>query len=158
MGVQECAERRCDVALLRYGAFRQVAARDPVDDQTEFSPDLTLPTEASSAALATLHPFPRTSEPQRLETDSVTLPTLASPRRGAGSYREDLEDHAAAVYEWFGLASLESQRISSSDSIDPFLSRYAVPTDEHIKTKLVRLRWQGLLPTKWIASLWLDTL
>lgn len=54
---------------------------------------------------------------------------------------------------------MESPRIHSDDSIDPFLSRYNVSDAEKaVDAKLVRLRWRGFLPAAWVAELWMKTL
>ena len=59
------------------------------------------------------------------------------------------EEDSIELLEWLGLVALDSPRISSSDSIDPYLSRYSVPTvddDSSPETKeVVSIRWKGFL-------------
>jgi ribonucleases P/MRP protein subunit RPP40 len=70
--------------------------------------------------------------------------------------------HAEEVFEWLGLISLESPRVSVADSMDPFLSRYEVPSlataeeiDSPIRTtNLVKLEWKGLASADFITHLY----
>jgi ribonucleases P/MRP protein subunit RPP40 len=70
--------------------------------------------------------------------------------------------YAEEMYEWLGLVALESPRINVGDKIDPYLSRYAVPDLEPTggssgsvaQGNIVKLRWQGFIPTRFVLELW----
>ena len=66
----------------------------------------------------------------------------------------DFEEWSLGVYEWLGLVSLQSERVLQKDEVDPFLSRYRVPSleDASSTANLVTLSWQGLIPMKWVRS------
>lgn len=52
------------------------------------------------------------------------------------------------------MVSLESPRVSAHDDVDPYLCRYSVPDLDNAKsTSLVSLKWQGLVPSRWIIEL-----
>lgn len=89
----------------------------------------------------------------------LTLPVSGSQSDGIGADWEEFDDGAVDLYEWLSLVSLQSPRILASDSLDPYLSRYEVPSaDTATTTTLIRIRWSGLLPSSWIADVWLKTL
>ena len=95
---------------------------------------------------------------------SLTLPPPTAISDGQSKVApnidlEELDEHAASIYEWLSLVSLNSPRVCSDDKIDSYLSRYVVPDVENAKTQnLVRVQWNGLLPVKWISELWWKTL
>ncbi|PGH18545.1 hypothetical protein AJ79_00324 [Helicocarpus griseus UAMH5409] len=73
--------------------------------------------------------------------------------------REFLHETCGEIQEWLGLAFLNSPRVHENDTIDPYLSRYALPDhDECVKTDLVKISWKGLLPSVWITQLFTATL
>ena len=67
------------------------------------------------------------------------------------------DDHLIDVYEWFGMLALRSPRLLATDTIDRYLSRYDAPEcepNESLPVSVVQLRWEGLLPSAWISTLW----
>lgn len=68
---------------------------------------------------------------------------------------EDLKESCEELSEWLGMVALDSPRIFEDDATDPFLCRYSVPGREESaqSLNLVRLRWHGLIPPKWIMQL-----
>lgn len=91
------------------------------------------------------------------------MPSLAIPfELISGQNRAELEDLATDAYEWLSLLRLESPRVDSGDTIDPYLSRYQVPAQEEAtgtsQVKLCRVTWQGLLSGVWVRNLLLDLL
>ena len=117
------------------------------------------------------HPIHKLAEPRVSRVDHVLVPSLTLPPPIAASRGQpkttsntdtdtnQLDEHAASIYEWLSLVSLNSPRVRSDDEIDPYLSRYVVPDVETAtRQSLVRVRWNGLLPVKWISDLWSKTL
>ena len=95
--------------------------------------------------------------------EAAIPPAMANFASGADGLdaagREGVDDFAGSLYEWLSLVSLESPRITAHDSVDPFLSRYAVTGTEIAVTQtLRRIRWEGLLPAAWASELLLRTL
>ncbi|KAG5984621.1 hypothetical protein E4U55_003954 [Claviceps digitariae] len=65
------------------------------------------------------------------------------------------------VYEWLSLLRLESPRVQSGDSIDTFLSRYKVASNEHSEhehTGVCKISWVGLIGATWFQTLVRDLL
>ena len=87
------------------------------------------------------------------------LPSIKRPPLGAqnapdfdsSSFKD--KEYAAQLEEWLGLVSLHSPRLSSSDSVDAYLSRYQVPSltglpddsNDSSTEELVTLRYHGFL-------------
>lgn len=72
---------------------------------------------------------------------------------------EDYAD-AAELLEWISLALLGSPRILKDDVVEPVLSRYTVPTafGQPAAESLVRLSWEGLVPSKFAQQIFLAVL
>ncbi|KAI9825478.1 MAG: hypothetical protein M1826_006974 [Phylliscum demangeonii] len=129
------------------------------------------------------HPIYRTAEPAVSATAPVHVPLgntgtvpflpLASDPSAADhpptATRDAIEEWAIATHEWLSLISLGSPRVHAHDSIDPYLSRYAVPlpsptTDDDGDRRppppqtLTRVQWRGLFPASWIVHLCIQTL
>ncbi|KAL5359611.1 ribonuclease P 40kDa subunit-domain-containing protein [Aspergillus floccosus] len=70
---------------------------------------------------------------------------------------EELRESCEELSEWVGMVALDSPRISEDDDTDPFLSRYSVPGCEGSaqSLNLIRLKWHGLIPPKWIMQLFI---
>lgn len=99
----------------------------------------------------------KTCRPQIAELASILVSPLGPPARGPKSLPDGFEEYAVELSEWVGLLALDSPRVQAFDSIDAYLSRYEVPSHKHAQeTNLVRVRWRGLLPTKWITRLFLE--
>jgi ribonucleases P/MRP protein subunit RPP40 len=68
------------------------------------------------------------------------------------------QDDALSLLEWLHLVNLESPRLHAQDSIDPFLSKYEVPTFNEkgtITKDIVRVRWRGLIPPQFAREIFL---
>lgn len=75
------------------------------------------------------------------------------------------EEHQESLYdllEYLDLLFLDSPRVQTTDRIDPFLSRYAVPDlPEMLESKTASktahsikiLTWNGFIPSRWIIRL-----
>jgi ribonuclease P/MRP protein subunit RPP40 len=73
------------------------------------------------------------------------------------------QEDAMALLEWIHLIALSSPRLLSTDNIDPFLSRYEVPTlmsgscsAKPLTSKtFAHLRWTGFIPPQFVRVLFL---
>ncbi|KAL2888526.1 ribonuclease P 40kDa subunit [Ceratocystis lukuohia] len=104
-----------------------------------------------------LAPFNPVDIPVRhsFETIDCTMMDLQQVKTQlASASRPDLELVAAEVYEWASLIRLNSPRVSPGDSIDPYLSRYSVPTPLESPVQIAKFSWQGpVSPAMTIAVL-----
>lgn len=73
----------------------------------------------------------------------------------SGAESQELPEALSDIYEWLSLIRLESPRVSSKDSVDPFISRYQPPTEasEQNCTKICTITWEGLLPPAFAQKL-----
>lgn len=101
-------------------------------------------------------PIFRTCQPEITILASILVPPLDPSEQ---NLVEEFEEYAVGLSEWVGLVALNSSRTQASDSIDAYLSRYEVPSrDLARETNLIRVRWNGLLPNKWITHVLLECL
>ncbi|PHH49730.1 hypothetical protein CFIMG_006287RA [Ceratocystis fimbriata CBS 114723] len=104
-----------------------------------------------------LAPFNPVDIPVRhsFETIDCTMMDLQQVKTQlASASRPDLELVAAEIYEWASLIRLNSPRVSPGDSIDPYLSRYSVPTPLESPVQIAKFSWQGpVSPAMTIAVL-----
>ncbi len=87
----------------------------------------------------------------------ILKPPLAILER---SNRLDLDEYATDIYEWLSLVRLGSPRITIGDSVDPYLSRYAVPgsPDDTQEGKLCKISWDGFISPIWTRQLLADVI
>ncbi|EGD99665.1 hypothetical protein TESG_07006 [Trichophyton tonsurans CBS 112818] len=105
------------------------------------------------------HPQIITLSPVETIMEKVLVPPFGSETLLPTEDRDALCGTCDELQEWLGLASLGSDRILASDSIDPYLSRYQVPQKEECKTTdLVKITWRGLIPSSWVMMLLLSVL
>ncbi|RPD59019.1 hypothetical protein L227DRAFT_504442 [Lentinus tigrinus ALCF2SS1-6] len=69
---------------------------------------------------------------------------------------EDWDERVSSLFEWVGLASLDSQRLLASDRSDPYISVYEPPAPSHVGD-LATMRWSGFLPSSFVQGI-LDTI
>ncbi|KAI5304020.1 hypothetical protein KEM56_006949, partial [Ascosphaera pollenicola] len=71
---------------------------------------------------------------------------------------EFLRQTTDELSEWLALVALDSDRVRSDDTIDPYLSRYALPADkdECKEGHLLCLSWKGLVPAEWITRVFVS--
>lgn len=68
-----------------------------------------------------------------------------------------LETKSIEIYEWLGLVVLGSARVQEDDTVDSYLCRYAVPSDEPtLISAVVLVQWSGLIPASWIRQLLIE--
>lgn len=110
--------------------------------------DTTLPA-LDPDPLEAFQPIRCTSSPQTTEHPDIAVPPLAPPPSIiAGIGDEELREFASEIYEWLSLLRLQSPRVSSADSVDPYLSRYQPPGEsgQWPVARLCTVVWDGLLP------------
>lgn len=99
-------------------------------------------------------PFIHAIEPVVTKLPRTLVPKLTLSDLTALYAQED----ALALHEYLNMLCLASPRMSSSDSVDPHLSRYEVPTFETNalgKKDMVRIRWRGFIPPQFVRNLFL---
>ncbi|EYE92718.1 ribonuclease P protein subunit p40 [Aspergillus ruber CBS 135680] len=99
-------------------------------------------------------------KPEIVECDVTRIPhreVLAPPSQmdiTESTPSEDVQEHCNALSEWLAMIALESPRVTSTDTIDPYLSRYSVPdADDSNPTNLISLKWHGFINSRWITHL-----
>lgn len=120
----------------------------------------------TATAPGILAQFPaRTIAPQTTVFPDLHTPPFIAPQgsrlHGGGAsdeanYRREIwRDWAMESYEYLGLLVLPSgpaDRLRANDSIDPFLSTYAV--EDAYTDSITRIRLSGMVPAKWVDEFW----
>ncbi|KAI9656789.1 MAG: hypothetical protein M1821_003428 [Bathelium mastoideum] len=104
------------------------------------------------------HPISKTLEPKVQYIKDARVPVFIPP--------QGFDDHeyVAELLEWVGLAKLASPRIREDDSIDAYLSRYAVPIARDMKgnemepvtRNLVNVTWCGFASPLFVEKLFMN--
>lgn len=97
--------------------------------------------------------------PEVAEAVDVASPILATPAELASeTSSRDPPESICELYEWISLVRLQSPRVSSTDTIDPYLSRYRVAddTDNPATTNLCTITWEGLLTPSFARQMLVD--
>lgn len=111
--------------------------------------------------LDAFNPTRCTASPKILQDLNITIPPLQPPESPAsGSDTQNFSDAVSEIYEWLSLIRLQSPRVSSADTIDPYLSHYEVPgePEEQLSSRLCTITWEGFLPPKFARQLLVDTI
>jgi ribonuclease P/MRP protein subunit RPP40 len=87
---------------------------------------------------------------------SVMVPNLQPA--SAATTKDDgrFSDLSTELYEWLSLISLESPRIQTGDTIDPFLSRYSLPSSGDgisVPVEVIKVTWEGFISAVWAHKL-----
>jgi ribonuclease P/MRP protein subunit RPP40 len=102
-----------------------------------------------------LHPQLLEPAPAQAKLDGVLTPPLQNLVSNQMPEAE-MQDRCGALSEWIAMVQLGSPRISTGDSVDPYLSRYSVPEfDQNDTVDLVSLKWRGLISSAWTMQLFL---
>lgn len=59
------------------------------------------------------------------------------------------------IHEWLALASVPADRLSSTDTIDPLLSRYTIEKPQELPARVTKVSWKGFIPAAWAHKLFL---
>ncbi|KAF6220904.1 hypothetical protein HO133_002584 [Letharia lupina] len=121
-------------------------------------PDDNCVTECSIAAtdapIIEHHPVTKDCSPHQKTTERVSAPNFIPPPHSDSN--DDFEDWALETYEWLSLVAMESPRILSEDTIDPYLSRYQIPDGDSAKVlNMITLTWTGFIPALWARHLFI---
>ena len=113
-------------------------------------------TRSETLPISSYQPISMSSQPIITHHTAKPIPSFELESPG-GHYDEDHDD-ATALLEWLDLVSLDSPRIASTDSIDPYLSRYVVPHQGSASPGgLVHVTWKGFISTEWVKQLFVST-
>ncbi|GKT83966.1 ribonuclease P 40kda subunit [Colletotrichum tofieldiae] len=120
-------------------------------------------TAPSADPLDQYFPTRYTCEPALVSDMHVQTAPLAIPNEVIqNGDRPDLEDFATETYEWLSLIRLRSPRVDAEDNIDPYLSRYRVPSgtdaDTPAHSKVCKITWQGFFTSDWVRSVLINAL
>ncbi|OJJ49374.1 hypothetical protein ASPZODRAFT_1466817 [Penicilliopsis zonata CBS 506.65] len=100
------------------------------------------------------HPQEINCEPAHTSYEDILVPEFQFENLTESTPQEDLQDHYGRISEWLAMVSLASPRVSARDSVDPYLSRYAVENVEETSiSNIVSLKWHGLINSQWIMQL-----
>jgi len=123
--------------------------------------DLSSP--APTSIPSTVQRFPaRTATPTVSVLTDIKIPTFAPPvgsvPHGGGKsaeanyHREVWRDWTMEVYEYLSLVLLGADRLRTDDSVDPYLSTYAV--EDATVGSVTRVTLRGLITAKWVEEFW----
>lgn len=62
------------------------------------------------------------------------------------------EEEVTALFEWVGMAALQSPRLFIHDHVDPYISVYEPPSHTEA-TALTHIRWRGLMPPQFVKKI-----
>lgn len=79
-----------------------------------------------------------------------------APTGGTEYSRESWKEWAADLHEWIAMVELGADRILANDSVDPYLSTYQVTDPLEEPMDIVKLRWRGMIPARFIKQTWKD--
>ncbi|KZZ92325.1 Ribonuclease P, Rpp40 [Ascosphaera apis ARSEF 7405] len=138
---------------------------NPTPDYTEKAPIsqlnpkiITVSPELSTRRHTLVPPLDPTSSTYNPPSPSASQ---ATDKHAIQSLSQDfLKQTTDDLSEWLALVALDSDRVRSDDTIDPYLSRYELPTikEECKEQHLLSLRWKGLIPAEWILRLFVSLL
>ncbi|KAF2869683.1 ribonuclease P 40kDa subunit-domain-containing protein [Massariosphaeria phaeospora] len=118
-----------------------------------FSPTSRESLPEGNEPISTYHPFIHSIAPVTTSLPNVLAPELTVADLTALYDQED----SLSLLEYLNLLSLDSPRVNSTDKVDAFLSRYAVPDfDNGVAEKnMVRVRWRGFISPQFVRELFL---
>lgn len=97
-----------------------------------------------------------------LETVLPDVKALSADLISGVESQEQLPESVSAIYEWLSLIRLQSPRVDGRDSVDPFISRYQLPTTEesepNCSTQICTVTWEGFLSPTFAQKLLVDAI
>ena len=133
------------------------AAETYIGGKSEDTPMETgeqMPASELEKVLADHLPIQCIAKPETTHLADVRVPDMRPSDSSSYSDQREANEDAMDLLEYLGLAALGAGRISRSDDIDPFLSRWQIPNPTTASVDdLVSLRWRGLLPVVWVRRL-----
>ncbi|KAI0629344.1 ribonuclease P 40kDa subunit-domain-containing protein, partial [Trametes polyzona] len=76
---------------------------------------------------------------------------IHNPGKG-GDTTDDWEESASALFEWVGMASLGSPRLSVNDQCDPYIAVYHPPEPSRVGD-LISIRYTGFVPSIFVEQI-----
>lgn len=86
---------------------------------------------------------------QHMITHQVMTPAMP----GFHGIGPESRSTAAELYEWISLVRLGSPRVSYSDDIDSYISRYSAPDCPPGEMSVGNISWDGLFSPSWVSNL-----
>ncbi|KAI9696582.1 MAG: hypothetical protein M1836_005601 [Candelina mexicana] len=116
--------------------------------------------DSSPQLLSKFYPIQKLGSPCITQTVPIAVPSILFGDSEATSQEHHFnQDHAVELQEWLSLVALDSPRIRTDDSIDPYLSRYQIPIEPKAQnSRLVCVRWHGFITANWTMGLWVQCL
>ncbi|KAK6335563.1 hypothetical protein TWF696_002334 [Orbilia brochopaga] len=123
---------------------------------------LSTASDAATVSGLTVPTTLRTATPSIMRVNhAIKLATFnhSIPQKTTSEYdRAVFYDWAYTFHEWLALASINADRVHSTQFIDPLLSRYGVPTDtpgeqEAAVGKLAKITWRGFIPAAYVSKI-----
>jgi ribonucleases P/MRP protein subunit RPP40 len=110
--------------------------------------------DSIASPLSIHHPTMVDLEPTGRHNPAVRVPPLQPHDIGVDHSIADIGEWSHGVVEWFGLVSLESDRIQKNDEIDPHLCRWTFPAGTTENASPIRvLQWKGMMHPDWVTQL-----
>lgn len=113
--------------------------------------DLKGSNTGNQGPIAAHAPTAKICEPKESNMKGVLLPTFPD------AMSDEDQEESTELLEWLSLAMIDSPRIRESDTIDPYLCRYQVPSSgsgEPAKpADLVAYKWHGFMPTDFATKI-----
>ncbi|CAF9903677.1 MAG: hypothetical protein GOMPHAMPRED_000492 [Gomphillus americanus] len=112
------------------------------------------PLETFHSLHRSAHPPTHTALPTTLAPDL----TAALPSQTTQASLHHLRFDTLDILDWLSLLTLQSPRVDSADTIDPYLCRYTIPSPSPSPTppiplSITTLRWQGFIPATWLSRI-----
>lgn len=112
---------------------------------------------SSTGPITTQHP-----QIQHLILNKNHIPNVIPPFIHDAEIIQD-PIYTEQLFEWLGLAFLNSSRISTTDTTDRYLCEYRLPDDFELspgasrrEQNLVHLQWRGMAGSVFVRELWLE--
>ncbi|OJT11654.1 hypothetical protein TRAPUB_11827 [Trametes pubescens] len=85
--------------------------------------------------------------------DGVRIPDIRRDvilHQGGGA-ADEWEENISTLFEWAGMASLGSPRVSANDRCDPYIAVYTPPEPSRLGD-ITAIRWNGFIPSSFVQK------